>query len=168
MNKKILVIPVLLLAFALISIPVMGAPATKIEGVTLTAAATPIPDDTRWVSHDTIRHARGTSTGTVTLNIPGQDPLPGDWYSEWANVGKFKQDPAELVIRGKVVLTFPGKGTFKGVIQRTIIGYPVSGSSYFIDHMVLQGTDAFQGQTLKLSYEGTPPVISEGYLIIPK
>jgi len=30
MNKKLLVIPVLLLTFALLSIPVLGAPATKI------------------------------------------------------------------------------------------------------------------------------------------
>ncbi len=92
MNKKILVITVLLLTFALISIPVMGAPAT-IKEVTMTAANIPTPDDLRWVSHDTIRHARGTGTGTgaVTLNIPGQDPLIGDWYSEWANEGNFIQ-----------------------------------------------------------------------------
>jgi hypothetical protein len=166
MKKKILVIPFLLLTFALLSIPVMGAPAT-IREVTMTAATTPIPDYTWWVSHDTIRHARGTGTGTVTLNIQGQGPLPGTWYSEWANNGNFKKDPVELVIRAKVVLTFTG-GTFEGVLQRKIIGYPPSGSSIFIDHMVLQGTGDFKGQTLKLSYEGTPPVISEGYLIISK
>ena len=173
MNKKILVIPVLLLTFALFSIPVMAAPATKIEGVTLTAVAPPAPDFgfPRFVAHDTIVHSRGTSTGKVTLTIPGY-PLPeGDWDSEWITNGNFKQDPAEVVIRGKVTLTFTGEGTtgtFKGVIQRKIIGYPPTGDSIFEDHMVLQGTGNFKGQTLKLSYEGTLPVIDEGYLIIRK
>jgi hypothetical protein len=33
--------------------------------------------------------------------------------------------------------------------------------------MVLYGTGDFEGQTLKLSYEGAPPAVFEGYLVIP-
>ena len=173
MNKKILVITVLLLTFALLSIPVMAAPATKIEGVKLEAFVTQKfnPGYPRYVAHDTIFHNRGTSTGTVTLTILGH-PLPeGVWYSVWMSTAKLKQDPGELVISGKVTLTFTGKGTagtFEGVNHRKITGYPISVDSIFEDHMVLQGTGDFKGQTLKLSYEGNPPVIDEGYLIIPK
>jgi hypothetical protein len=126
-KKKILCVLVAMLAVALLTIPVMGAPATKIEGVTLTATTTPIPNDMRLVSHDTIRHVRGTSSGPCTLTIPGH-PLPeGTWYSEWVTRAKISQNPVEneALIASRVVLTFTGvgtTGTFKGVVQRKIIG----------------------------------------------
>jgi hypothetical protein len=169
LNKKVLGVALALIVMALLATPVMAAPATKIEGVTLTIAATTVPDPgyPRMVSHDTISHTKGTSTGTVTLTIPILEPdgLDGDWDAEWVARGKFSQDPAELIITSKAVLTFTG-GTFEGVTQRKIIGWPVP--SYFEDHMVLQGTGDFEGQTLKLSYEGGPPPVAEGCLIIPK
>ena len=172
MNKKILVVFASFLFLVMLATPAMAAPATKIEGVTVTAAVTQTydPGFPRYVSHGTIMHAKGTSTGTVTINIPDQDPLVGVWDGKFVNNAKISEDPAESVasITGKLVWTFTGKGTFEGVIQRTIIGYPPSGSSNFIDMVVLHGTRDFKGQTLKLSYDGTPPVISEGYLIIPK
>jgi hypothetical protein len=174
MKKNILLITVLLLTFAFISIPVMAKPATKIEGVTVTAVVTqtPNPGFPRLVSHDAIGHTKGTSTGTVAITIPTEDPLNpivlnGDWKGEFVTRGKFTLDPAEVLIRGKLVWTFTG-GTFEGVIQRTIIGYPPGPSSIFIDHAVLHGTGDFRGQTLKISFEGTPPIIQEGYLINPK
>ena len=175
MNKKILGLAVALMALAMLAAPVMAKPATKIEKVTLTAATTTVPNPgyPRMSSHDTISHGRGTSSGPCNLAIPGH-PLPeGTWYSEWVSRAKISQDPAEteVLIASKVVLTFTGEGTtgtFEGVIQRKIIGFPPTGSSYFEDHMVLHGTGDFQGQTLKLSYEGTPPVNNEGYLILPK
>ena len=161
MKKKMLVIPVLLLTFALFSIPVMGAPATKIEG-TLTTDTTPPeydPDFPREVSHDTISHGRGTTAGTATLTI-GQDIHGGDWDSEWISVVNLKKDPAEMVISSKVKLAFTG-GTFEGVSIRKIIGYPPGPSSIIETHMVLRGTGDFRGQTLKHS-DGTY------YLIMPK
>jgi hypothetical protein len=173
MNKKIFVITVLLLTFALLSIPVMAAPATKIEGVTVMAdiEQTPDPGYPRVVSHGTITHGKGTSEGTVTVNIPGQTtPLVGDWNGEWVSTGNWKKDPVVLNIRGKVVWTFDG-GTFVGVIQRKIIGFPPDPPTvipYFIDNLVLRGTGVFHGQTLKLSFEGYPPVIQAGYIILPK
>ena len=174
MNKKILVIPILLLTFVLLSIPVMAKPATKIEEVTVTAVVTQTPNEgfPRLVSHGTISHSKGTSTGTVTITIPTEDPqnpivLNGDWHGEFVTRGKLSLDPAEVLIRGKLVWTFTG-GTFEGIVQRIIIGYPPGPSSIFIDHAVLHGTGDFRGQTLKLSFEGTPPIIQEGILILPK
>lgn len=170
MNKKMLVVFVSLFTLALLTIPVMSAPATKIEEVTVTAVVTQTPNEgfPRLVSHDTIGHTKGTSTGTVTINIPGQqDPLVGVWNGEFVTRGKFSLDPAEVLIRGKLVWTFPG-GTFEGIVQRMIIGYPPGPSSIFIDHAVLHGTGDFRGQTLKISFEGTPPIIQEGTLLIPK
>ena len=146
--------------------PALAAPATKIEGVTATAEVTQIPSSMRSVSHDNIRRIKGTSTGTVNLTIPGLGTLEGTWNGEWITTAKISQDPTEALIAGKLVWTFTGDdttGTFKGIVQRKI-----TGGSYFEDNVVLQGTGDFQGQTLKLSYEGTPPVIQEGYLIIPK
>jgi hypothetical protein len=165
-NKKVLGIVLTVFFLAMLTVPVMAAPATKIEGVTATAMVTqtPNPGFPHMVSDGTISHGKGTSTGTVTLNIPGQDPLVGDWAGEWISMGNFKKDPAELVIMGKMVWTFTG-GTFEGIIQRLIIGWPVP--LYFEDHMVLQGTGDFKEQTLKLSYEGAPPPVAEGYLVIP-
>ena len=166
MKKKIRVIAVALLFAAMLAAPVLAAPATKIEGVTATADGTPIPSSMRTVSHGSIRHIKGTTTGTVYLTIPGLGTLEGTWNSEWVTRSKISQDPTEALIASKLVWTFTGEGTtgtFEGVDQRKIIG-----GSYFEDNLVLHGTGDFQGQTLKLSYTGTPPVIQEGYLIIPK
>ena len=174
MNRKVLVVIVALIAVALLATPVFAAPATKIEEVTLTAATTTAsnPGYPRMSSHDTISHGRGTSVGTCTLTINGV-PLGGGWYSEWVSRAKLSQDPAEseVLIASIVVLTFTGEGTtgtFRGIVQRLIIGYPPGPSSYFEDHVVLHGTGDFRGQTLKLSFAGTPPLIQEGCLIIPK
>ena len=167
MKKKFLLLLVSVLAVAILAVPVMAKPAT-IEEVTVAAVVTQTPDDgfPRLVSHGTIGHTKGTSFGTVTLTIDGV-PMGGVWAGEFITAGNFKKDPAEIVIRGKLIWTFTG-GTFEGIIQRTIIGYPPGPSSIFIDHAVLKGTGDFKGQTLKLSFEGTPPIIQEGYLIIPK
>jgi hypothetical protein len=165
-NKKVLGIVLTVSFLAMLTIPVMAKPATKIEGVTATANGTPTPSSMRTVSHGSIRHIKGTTAGTVYLTIQGLGTLEGTWNSEWVTRSKISQDPTEALIASKLVWTFTGEGTtgtFEGVDQRKIIG-----GSYFEDYLVLHGTGDFQGQTLKLSYEGAPPVIDEGVLIIPK
>ena len=181
MNKKILGLAVVLLAAAMLAVPVMAAPATKIEGVTMEVspgAAVPYDGYPRWVSDGTISHSRGTNTPgmTVTITIPNpQDPpnptvLIGDYHSDWVANANWKKDPVEVVIMSKLTLTF-GDDTFEGVVQRSIAGNPMLPTSPIEDHVVLQGTGDFKGQTLKLSYAGIPavdPLIAEGYIIIPK
>ena len=166
MNKKMLVIPVLLLAFALISIPVMGAPATKIEGVTIEVHSTGPPDPydgyPRWVSDHTIVHSKGESApdSTVTLTIPTVGTYTGTWHTEWIANGNWKKDSIETVISSKNTMTF-AEGTFEGVNQRRITGSPLSPTT-LEDHSVYKGTTGmFKGWTLKLTND-------EGYVIIPK
>ena len=178
MNKKILGVLVALLAVALLTVPVMGKPASKIEPVTLNAEnIVQVPDEgyPRLVGHGTISHSKGISYNTVpnsvTLTI-GVITLHGDWTGEWIGKGKISENPAEteVLIMGKIVLTFPG-GTFEGTVHRTIIGFPPDPPiviPYFIDRIVLRGTGDFQAWTLKLSYEGSPPPVATGYAIIPK
>ena len=176
MNRKSLGLVFAFIFLAMLATPVMAAPATKIEGVTVTAVVTQAanPGYPRFVSHDTIGHSKGTSVGTVTVNIPGKTPLNGIWNGEFVSMSNWKEDPVVVNIRGKLVWTFTGEGTtgtFVGLVQRKITGFPPSPPTvipYFEDNVVLHGTGDFQGQTLKLSYAGTPPVIQEGYLIIPK
>jgi hypothetical protein len=178
MKKKILVIPVLLLTFALLSIPVMAAPATKIEGVTLILLHTPLGGPQHIVDH-TIIHTIGTSYGPANLIIPtDQDPLvlEGIWDTEWFSTQKLSDTVMERnLIRENVTLTFTDEstgypdttGTFEGRAQWKWF-FTDGTLSSITAHMVLRGTGDFKGQTLKLSFEGTPPVIDEGYLIIPK
>jgi hypothetical protein len=174
MRVKILLIPVLLLTLAFVTLPVMGAPATKIEGVTATIDMD-ATWETRLVDHG-ILHLRGTFPGEVTLNIPGKDPLTGTAYVDAIGKIKFdKPDPpfpeAEGLFRGKMVWTFTGEnttGTFEGVRHNKWIGYPRPFTSFWDNHMVLRGTGDFAGQTLKLSYMGPSPLALEGTLIIPK
>lgn len=175
MNKKILTIPILLLTLAFVTIPVLGAPATKIEGVTATIDMYPTWDVTWMVDHG-ILHLRGSFPGEVTLNVPGQDPLVGTAYAD--AIGKIKFDKPEPpfpetegLFRGKMVWTFTGEGTtgtFEGVRHNKWIGYPRPVTSYWDNHIVLRGTGDFAGHTLKLSYKGPPPLALEGTLIIPK
>ena len=181
MNKKVLGVAVTLLLAAMFVAPAMAAPATKIEGVTMVVSpGGPVPYDgyPRWVSDGTISHSRGTNPPgmTVTITIPNpQDPenptvLSGDYYSDWVANANWKKDPVEVVIMSKLTLTF-GDDTFEGVVQRTITGNPFLPTSPVEDHIVLRGTGAFQGQTLKLSCAGIPaegPMVAEGYIIMPK
>ncbi|MEJ2244229.1 MAG: hypothetical protein P8X87_06870 [Candidatus Bathyarchaeota archaeon] len=179
MNKKILGVLVCLFTLALLTIPVLGVPATKIEGVTFTGENIErVTSSVRTFGN--IRISKGTTTGDVYLTIPTIGTLEGDWHSEPVAKTTFTApatdppatDPdAKVAIRGKVVWTFSGEGTtgtFEGVLHQYYIGYPpVYGvfSSYQYTRMVLQGTGDFRGQTLKLSWEGPTP---DGYLIMPK
>ena len=171
MNKKILMLLVSVLAVALLAIPVMGAPATKIEGVILTDVGIPVrythPGYPLVVDH-TIAHSKGNTTNTITLTIPKPEQttplvLEGSWYSEWISRSKISPEPTEteLLIQGKVVMTFTGLGTFEGKIYRTILGTPPDMIQSMYTRMVLHGTGDFRGQTLKF-------VDGNGYLIMPK
>jgi hypothetical protein len=152
----------------------MGAPATKIEGVTLTQVTPPFrmthPGYPRTVD-DGIIHRKGNTTNTVRLTIPGGNPSGGDLilegarYSEWITKVMWRSVPvpdpeAEAIIKGKLLWTFDG-GTFEGTVYRRITGMPISPSSVVYTRMVLHGTGDFRGQTIKL-------VDGEGYIIIPK
>lgn len=175
MNKIILGIFVGLIAVIVFAVPVMAAPITKIEGVTA------ILDYTSTVVYNVVDHGilqvrEGVATGTVTINIPGQAPLIGTLYGEFIGTMKLDGPPpgpwlnGESMMVGHEIWTFTGEGTtgtFEGVRHEEIIGWPQPFISYFESSMLLYGTGDFQGQTLKLSFEGAPPPIFEGCLLIP-
>ena len=156
----------------------MAAPAIRIEGVTLTALLT-ITDEGvgRLVDHGILTSRETIMAGSVILAIPGQAPIEGTYTGEingWVKLGHSPPGPfleAESMYSGKVELSFTG-GTFVGIRHFKAIGYPPPVTSYMESHMVLQGTGVFKGQTLKVSFEGDPPlpgpITFEGYLITPK
>ena len=175
MNRKILGICSVLILVAMLATPVMAAPSTKIEGVTATIT---VSMTSVYTAHDhgILQVREGVAEGEVTLNIPGQDPLTGNLYAEF--IGTMKLDhpmpgpwPNALTIMvGHPVFTFTGEGTtgtFEGVRHNKVIGFPDPFVSYIDARLDLHGTGDFLGQTLKLSYEGPPPIALEGYLIVP-
>jgi hypothetical protein len=171
--KKIIVIPVFLLAFALISIPVMAKPATKKE----VTAAMDVGRSTTSVSvvGNGVAHISGTSAGWFNLTIEGEStPQNFTWAGEWALTMKGFPPPNPdgwTVIMGKVLLTYEGAdktGTFEGTVHKKATGIPPPTATNIWSHMVFQGTEDFQGQTLKLSFDGVPPEAPVGYIIMPK
>jgi hypothetical protein len=163
MNKKIIVVFAALLFLAMFVAPVMAAPATKIEGVTMTVAQSgpPVIDKRRFVSDDTISHSTGGSSpgSTVTLTIPDVGTYSGDWHTAWIANGNYKI--GEFIIISKNTMTF-AEGTFEGVNQRRITGEsPQSPTAIIEDYCVYKGTGMFKGWTLKITND-------EGYVIIPK
>ena len=136
MKKKNLVIPVMLLSFALLSLPVMATPATRKENVTLTLETLLIadPDSAHWVDYN-ILHNEGISISNATLNREIQPDYTGpinNLYVTWNATTKFTSlimpDPgARNIVKGEWVLTFTGEGatgTFEGVGHTKSIGLP--------------------------------------------
>jgi hypothetical protein len=177
MNKKIFCISGCLLLIVMFTFPVIAAPSTKIEGVTLSIDRT-TSNNFRVVDHDIWQLFDGTGDGTVTLSIPEKGDLPGEYEAEWH--GKIKSGPmigmmqwpeAECLYNRRIVLSFTGEGTtgtFEGTGHTKAIGFGPPVCSYMQVTMVFHGTGDFQGQTLKLSYEGAPPLALEGSLLMPK
>jgi len=181
MNKKILGIAVTLLLAAMFLAPAMAKPAKRIKGVTLTTAVVIIPDATTIFADHNIGHGDGTAAGTATLTMPDQDPLHFDYSAVWNGTSKWTDPPnpdpdATNIIRSAIVLTCTDEGitgTFEGMGHSKTIGlppppFPTTPTLYIEYNMIFHGTGDFQGQTLKVSYAGAPPVVLEGTLIIPK
>jgi hypothetical protein len=177
MKKKILLITAFL-ALAMLVTPIMAAPATRIEGVTLTTAIALIPDPATIIFADhNIVHNDGIGTGTATLNIPLHPSLHFNYYGVWNGTAKWTGFPAPdpegtNVVRSTTILTCTDEGitgTFEGTLHTKTIGLPPPVATSYVEYnMVFHGTGDFQGQTLKLSYAGPLPVDFEGCLIIPK
>ena len=78
--------------------------------------------------------------------------------------GTVNTKTGEAVFHYLVIWTFEG-GSFEGVMQSRLESYPQPYEYYEI-HCILKGTDAFKGQTLHLSYEGsTIAPVWNGYLL---
>ena len=172
MTRKILALAMVLMIVAMLATPVMAAPATKFD-VTATFSIT-TSSVAHQVDHNIMQLKEGTAEGVVTINIPGQDPLVGTYSGDWLGTIKFDHPApgpfpgAEGHYMGQMIWTFTGEGTtgtFEGTRHTKSVGLPAN--TYVETSTVLHGTGDFLGQTLKLSYEGAPPIVLEGYLLIP-
>lgn len=173
MKKKILTLTMTIFVMVVMTLPMIPTAQARgcrrrtiIEEVTLVLDHTPTPvGDPRYVGDDIIIQ-RGISTGKVTLNIPGQDPLIGDFDDKWVSI----TNTAEVVrIFGRTKLIFDG-GMFVGVTYTEWIDFPPPGpTSNMKFQWVFFGTGDFAGQTLKLSFEAFPPPPNwPAYLIVHK
>ena len=162
MNKKILGVLVVLLALALLTVPVMGAPAIKKPATIVVTSGGPVLDEPpRFVGQGRISHATGgtAENAEVTLTIEDIGTFTGDWDSDW----KVNRNwPLEMgVITAKHTMTFT-QGTFEGVNQRRIYGPDPYNPDTLEDHCVYKGISGmFTGWKLKLTN-------GVGYAIIPK
>jgi hypothetical protein len=96
-NKKLIGFALAFIFLAMLATPVIAAPATKIEEVTLTIDAEIIPDpaSVRYSDHNNVVHNKGIATGTATLDIPGQSSLSFTYYGIWSGRGKWTGFPTE-------------------------------------------------------------------------
>ena len=93
---------------------------------------------------------------TLAVHSTPEETLTGSGYSEICGFTKFKEDGSSIVTHfAKGVWKFPG-GTFEGKYIYVVtkpLGSPLGWTMKLIS-MTLHGTGVFEGQTLKLTYEG--------------
>lgn len=170
MRKMMILIPALALLMLLAAVaPVMAEPAKKVPVTgTSTAVWYPGPDAEYWITDGGILQFRGLKTaGMTTINIPGSPSLVLKTSGDLFGMVNFKT--GDGVMHCKSVWKYPAVGTVVGTFEGeftadTTGGYP---ATYSTMHCVLQGTGIFEGQTLMLSGEMTPPApgLMEGFLL---
>ena len=154
MNKKVLVIPIVLIFATILVVPAIAEPTKglKVPATLLPGPQVSIPSPERtWVTNGGILQIRGDHTDfyPVTLTI-GNDIYP-DGTSR--NFGNFIVNLKNgwLKSRGYGELTFPSvDGGFAGEIVMKMSYFTLE---YSI-HGVLHGFGDFEGQTLMYSYNG--------------
>lgn len=143
----------------------MAAPATK-SAVTVTSKPISAIPGEYMMTEGGILQVRGSqATYEITLNIYAESPLVGT--STNVLDGRVNTKTGEAVFHYDVIWTFED-GSFEGVMQSRLESYPQPYEYYEI-HCVLKGEGEFEGQTLKLTYEGTTmnPVWT-GFIIRPQ
>lgn len=153
MNKKVLVIPIVLIAAAMFAVPVMAEP-TKGLKVPATLTAAPqvggAPPERDWTTNGDIVQTRGGETYffPIILTI-GSDVYDGGFSSN-VNDAVINLKTLVVNVRTEVVWTFEGIGRFEGNIKMKL---SIIDGWYSI-HTVLFGFGDFEGQMLMLSYYG--------------
>lgn len=155
MDRKIIAlatIGVLVLTIVLAIAPTMATPAQQIPVKLVTSKQVNSEPVKSWTSDDGILHEQGiVRTGVATLTIDGQVPLVGTEREVIDDM--IDKNAGTSVGHSKLVLTFTG-GTFEGVKQTRTSGglSPLPGVPMVLEqHTVLQGTGAFEGQTMMLT-----------------
>lgn len=165
MKKSIFVIVCVLLAFAALSTPVMAAPAEKIPATLNFGVPTPmgLPEKT-WTTKGEVLQIRGIPTSyIIILTIQGEPSLIGVDTNILNAQHNLKTDVR--ILHYDVVWTF-SEGTFEGILTLKIQNNSLNPIFwYYSAHLVFQGTGAFNGETLMLSYEGPFALEWEGFVL---
>jgi hypothetical protein len=165
LNKKVLVIAVALMAVAMLATPVMASPAEKIPVTLNFSPPTPLaPPEKTWTTNGDILQIRGLPTSyNIILTILGEPPLFGVDTNTLNAQHNLKTDVR--ILHYDVVWTFSG-GTFEGRLTLKIHNNSLDPIFwYYSAHLVFQGTGAFEGQTIMMSYEGPFALEWSGYLL---
>jgi hypothetical protein len=155
MNKKVLLIPIVLMVATILVFPVMAEPT---KGLKVPASLIPgpqvggAPPEKQWVTNGGIWQARGEQVDyfPITLTIGSDVYTDGYSYNFVNSVFNFKTKI--LNTRGLAVWTFEGIGGFEGNLEMKLSAI----DGYYSMHGVLFGFDDFEGQMLILSYDGPP------------
>jgi hypothetical protein len=163
-TRKILGVCIVFMLVAMLATPVLAVSPKKISvTATQSGGVVPGPESITWTTEGGIRQFRDyIGAGTVTLNIPGQDPLTGPSSSVFDFTINTKTQVG--VFHGRMTWEF-NDGTFEGVDQMTM--YYAEGARREA-HMVLHGSDAFEGWVITLNGVSIAGVMNwEGFLLIP-
>ena len=155
MNKKVIVIPLVLIAATIFVFPVMAEPT---KGLKVQASLIPGPSvfsgdpERDWVTKGGIWQARGAQEDyfPITLTI-GSDVYTNGYSSNFVS-SFFNFKTKSVITRGPAVWTFTGIGEFRGNLEMKLSAI----DGYYSIHGVLFGSGDFEGQMLMLSYEGPP------------
>jgi hypothetical protein len=171
MNKKILGVFVVMLAFVMLATPVMAEP---IKGLKVTASFTVIPPPTttpgelRWTPSG-VAHGKGLEEVYSAILIIDGTPYPASFVIV-TQVGNWNPQQETMIMRTKDILYIPSEGSpdgFSGMGTAKFYGWSWithMWTSQKINH-VWHGFGSFEGQTLMLSYEGPISPTTTGYCL---
>lgn len=154
MNEKIFAISTLLMALSLLVLPVLATPA-EIIPVTIVSVKVGENNDLlrTWTTNGDIFQARGkTVTYNFVITIPDEVPITGMSENTLNTRINNKIDVATIIYD---VTWTTSDGAFVGKIQQKIFDYSLGYTMFTLQlHGTLRGTGAYQGQTLRVTYEG--------------
>jgi hypothetical protein len=155
MNKKVLAIPLVLVAAAMLVVPVMAEPT---KGLKVPASLIPgpqvggAPPEKHWETNGGISQGRGREVDYFPINLTiGSDVYPNGYSYNFGNV-VFNSKTMVINSRGLAVWTFDGIGGFEGNLEMKLSAI----DGWYSMHCVLFGFGDFEGQKLMLSYDGPP------------
>jgi hypothetical protein len=170
MNKKVLVIPLVLIAATILVVPVVAKP-TKGQKVFAelypqTMPYAEVPPEKEWTTNGGIEQSRGGQTDYYPIALKIGSVLYTDGYSTNINDVVFNSKTLVVNTRSDTVWEWEDIGGFAGNIEMKLwfeegIPYP-----YYSMHTLMHGFGYFEGQTLMLSYDGPlPGAVWTGYCL---
>jgi hypothetical protein len=155
MNKKVLAIPIVLMAVAMLAVPAMAEPT---KGLKVPASLIPgpqvggAPPEKHWETNGGIGQDRGREVDYYPITLTIGSEVYTEGYSYNFGNQMFNSKTMMLNTRVLAIWTFEGIGWFEGNLEMKLSAI----DGYYSIHGVLFGFGDFEGQTLMLSYEGPP------------